>query len=97
MKTRYEIEVTRMRDGRLRLKLYDDYWDNIHTAILDTGFKSPALAGPTWMHKVFSQTGAELAKVEPGHWYALRTPDYPFGTPTELVRIPGRHMIYTKV
>lgn len=27
MRTRYEIEVTRLKDGRLYLRAFDEYWD----------------------------------------------------------------------
>lgn len=99
MRTRYEIEVTRLKSGRLCLTMYDEYWDKIDHAFLGTGFKSPALEGAAWAHKAFAEVGKELANVQAGKWYALRTPsdDYPFGTPTELVAIPGRHMIYVQL
>ena len=96
MRTRYEIEVTRMKDGRLCLKMYDEYWDKVSNAFLDTGFKSPAFEAAACVHSAFAHVGMELVRIQAGRWYALRMPseDYPFGMPTELVAIPGRHKIY---
>lgn len=96
MRTRYEIEVIRLRDGRLYLRLYDDYWDRVMGATLDTASKSPSLKGEAAIHRAFGKVGGQLANLRPGCWYALRMPKevYPFGTPTALERIPGRRMVY---
>lgn len=99
MRTRYEIEVTQLGSGRLCLKMYDEYWDRIHNVFRDTGFKSPSLEGEAWANKAFAEVGEQLANVQAGGWYSLRMPseDYPFGTPTALVPIPGRHLVYKQL
>ena len=94
MRTRCEIE-TRMRpDGLIALRIYDDYWDSVKTAILDKGFGSPHILAESGVHKIFEQLGEALQKIEPSKWYALQTENYPFGAPTEMIRIPGRHLVY---
>ena len=97
MKTRYEIEVARMKDGRLRMHIWDEYWDSSETAVLDTGFGKPVLEANARVHRIFDGVAEQLPALRSG-WYALRMPktEYPFGTPTELERIPGRHLVYRK-
>ena len=45
MRTRYEIEATRLTGGRLYLRAFDEYWDGIKTAIHDTAPESSMLKG----------------------------------------------------
>ena len=99
MRTRYEIEVTRLKDGRLYLRAFDEYWDGVKTASLDTATKSPILKGDAALIAALKPVESQLAQLTPGCWYALRMPKaaFPFGKTTGLERIPGRHMLYKKL
>ena len=99
MRTRYKIEVTRLKDGRLYLRAFDEYWDGVKTASLDTATKSPTLKGDAALIAALKPVESQLAQLKPGCWYALRMPKaaFPFGKATELERIPGRHMVYKKL
>ena len=99
MRTRYEIEVTRLKDGRLYLRAFDEYWDGVKTASLDTATKSPTLKGDAALIAALKPVEGQLAQLRPGCWYALRMSKeaFPFGKATELERIPGRHMVYKKL
>ena len=99
MRTRYEIEVTRLKDGRLYLRAFDEYWDGGKTAILDTASKSPTLKGDAALIAALKPVESQLAQLRPGCWYALRMPKaaFPFGRATELECIPGRHMVLGKL
>lgn len=96
MKTRYEIQTRLRTDGLITLTIYDDYWDTVSTAILDKGFGNPSLLATAGIHNIFDSLTHQLANLQPGMWYALRTADYPFGAPTEIARIPGRNRVYAK-
>ena len=41
-RVRYEVKLVARTDGTYRLTVYDDYWDNIHSRILDEGFSCRA-------------------------------------------------------
>ena len=99
MRTRYEIEVTRLKDGRLYLRALDEYWDGVKTAILDTASKSPTLKGITALIAALKSVESQLAQLRPGCWYALRMPKeaFPFGKATKLERVPDRHMVLGKL
>ena len=99
MRTRYEIEVTRLKDGRLYLRAFDEYWDGVKTAILDTASKSPTPKGDAALIAALKPVESQLAQLRPGCWYALRMPNeaFPFGKAIKLERIPGRHMVYNKL
>ena len=99
MRTRYEIEVTRLKDGRLCLRAFDEDWDGVKTASLDTASKSPTLKGDAALIAALKPVESQLAQLRPGCWYALRMPKaaFPFGNTTGLERIPGRHMLYKKL
>ena len=99
MRTRYEIEVTRLKDGRLYLRAFDAYWDGVKTASLDTASKSPTLKGDAALIAALKPVASQLEQLRPGCWYALRMPRaaFPFGRATELERIPGRHMVLGKL
>ena len=99
MRTRYEIEVTRLKDGRLYLRAFDEYWDGVKTAILDTASKSPTLKGDAALIAVLKPVESQLAQLRPGCRYALRTPKaaFPFGKAIKLERIPDRHMVLGKL
>ena len=99
MRTRYEIEVTRLKDGRLYLRAFDEYWDGVKTASLDTATKSPMLKGDAALIAALKPVENQLAQLRPGCWYALQMPkaDFPFGKAIKLERIPGRHMVYNKL
>ena len=99
MRTRYEIEVTRLKDGRLYLRAFDEYWDGVKTASLDTASKSPMLKGDAALISALKPVENQLAQLRPGCWYALRMPKvaFPFGKATELEHIPGRHMVLGKL
>ena len=45
MRTRYEIEVTRLKDGRLYLRAFDEYWDGVKTPLCRTGRRRTGLRG----------------------------------------------------
>lgn len=98
MRTRYEIEVTRLRDGRLYLQAFDEYWDGLRTAILDSASESPTPKGDAALVAALKPVEGQLAQLRPGCWYALRMPReaYPFGKATTLTHIPGRHMVFKK-
>ena len=99
MMTRYEIEVTRLEDGRLYLRAFDEYWDGVKTEILDTASKSPTLKGDAALIAALKPVLNKVEQFRAGCWYALQMPKdaYPFGTPTHLERIPGRHKVYKKL
>ena len=99
MRTRYEIEVTRLKDGRLYLRAFDEYWDGVKTASLDTATKTPMLEGDAALIAALKPVENQLAQLRPGCWYALWMPkaDFPFGKAIKLERIPGRHMVYNKL
>ncbi|MDO4493895.1 MAG: hypothetical protein Q4C53_08440 [Clostridia bacterium] len=99
MRTRYEIEVARLKDGRLYLRAFDEYWDGVKTAILDTATKSPTLKGDAALIAALKPVESQLVQLRPGCWYALRMPKaaFPFGRATELECIPGRHMVLGKL
>ena len=99
MRTRYEIEVTRLKDGRLYLRAFDEYWDGIKTASLDTATKSPTLKGDAALIAALKPVEGQLAQLKPGCWFALRMSKeaFPFGKATELKRIPGRHTVLGKL
>ena len=96
MRTRYEIEATRLTGGRLYLRAFDEYWDGIKTAILDTAPESSTLKGDAALIAALKPVEDQLAHLRPDCWYALRMPKevYPFGKATKLERIRGRHMVY---
>ena len=99
MRTRYEIEVTRLKDGRLYLRAFDEYWDGVKTASLDTASKSPMFEGDAALIAALKPVESQLAQLTPGCCYALRMPKaaFPFGKATRLERIPGRHMVLGKL
>ena len=99
MRTRYEIEATRLTGGRLYLRAFDEYWDGIKTAILDTAPESSTLKGDAALIAALKPVENQLAQLRPGCWYALWMPkaDFPFGKAIKLERIPGRHMVYNKL
>ena len=99
MRTRYEIEITRLTGGRLYLRAFDEYWDGIKTAILDTAPESSTLKGDAALIAALKPVENQLAQLRPGCWYALWMPkaDFPFGKAIKLERIPGRHMVLGKL
>ena len=64
MRTRYEIEVTRLKDGRLYLRAFDEYWDGVKTASLDTATKSPTLKGDTALIAALKPVESQLAQLK---------------------------------
>ena len=87
--TRFEIQLSSYRDGRTLARIYDDYWDGMDTAVFNP-------AHPEEVNlNAFKELAPQLANLKPG-WYAIDVEPYPFGKPTRVFRIPGRHLRYVK-
>ena len=88
-RTRFEIQLSKLRDGRTFARIFDNYWDSMDTATFDP-------AHPEQVElKAFKELAAQLANRKPG-WYAIEIEDYPFGKATQVFPIPGRHLRYRR-
>ena len=88
-RTRFEIQLSRLGDGRTFARIFDEYWDGMDTATFDP-------AHPEEVNlKAFRELAAQLSNLKPG-WYGISIDNYPFGKATRVFRIPGRHLRYVK-
>lgn len=86
-RVRYEVKLVARTDGTYRLTVYDDYWDNIHSRILDEGFSCRDA------RVQFFDDALKLLPRAAG-WYAVEVDLYPFGEPVRVFPIPGRNLRY---
>ena len=88
-RVRYEVQISKMGNGRSLARVHDDYWDISNAKVInrDNRFE---------MHNLDVELfngASKLLPDEPG-WYAVEVEGYPFGNPTCIFKIPGRHLRY---
>ncbi len=88
-RVRYEAQITHCTEGVCQIRVYDDYWDIVHTYRLN---RTDTFSLHDADVELFNGA-SKLLPDTPG-WYAVEVEDYPFGKPLRVFQIPDRHKRY---